>query len=88
VAEKLGLRGNDVEFSGGMVTAGGRSVPLAEAAKAGPLIGEDGIAYGDLDKAYVQATFAGQFAEVGVDSFTGEVRVRRMLQVVDAGRIL
>ncbi|WP_262272175.1 aldehyde oxidoreductase molybdenum-binding subunit PaoC [Microvirga yunnanensis] len=88
VATTFGMRGNDVDFSGGMVTAGGRSVPLAEAARAGPLVGQDGIAYGDLDKTYVQATFAGQFAEVGVDGFTGEVRMRRMLQVVDAGRVL
>jgi xanthine dehydrogenase YagR molybdenum-binding subunit len=61
---------------------------LAEAAKDGPLTGEDGIRFGDLDKKYVQSSFVAQFAEVGVDSFTGEVRVRRMLAAVDAGRVL
>jgi xanthine dehydrogenase YagR molybdenum-binding subunit len=88
VAERLGIRGNDVQFADGKVSSGGRSVALADAAKGGPVVGEDGITYGDLDKTYVQGTFAAQFAEAGVDSFTGEVRVRRMLQVVDAGRVL
>jgi xanthine dehydrogenase YagR molybdenum-binding subunit len=41
-----------------------------------------------LAKKYQQSTFAGHFVEVGVDSFTGETRVRRMLAVCAAGRIL
>jgi xanthine dehydrogenase YagR molybdenum-binding subunit len=88
VSARLGLNAEDVEFADGKVMSGNRSIPLAEAAKGGPLTGEDGIRFGDLDKKYVQASFAAQFAEVGVDSFTGEVRVRRMLAVVDAGRVL
>ena len=35
-----------------------------------------------------RSTFSGHFVEVGVDTFTGEVRVRRMLAVCAAGRIL
>ncbi|MFQ3384524.1 xanthine dehydrogenase family protein molybdopterin-binding subunit [Escherichia coli] len=35
-----------------------------------------------------RSTFAGHFVEVGVHSATGEVRVRRMLAVCAAGRIL
>ncbi len=35
-----------------------------------------------------QSTFAGHFVEVGVHSATGEVRVRHMLAVCAAGRIL
>jgi xanthine dehydrogenase YagR molybdenum-binding subunit len=88
VSARLGFKAEDVEFADGKVVSGNRSIPLAEAAKDGPLTGEDGIRFGDLDKKYVQASFAAQFAEVGVDSFTGEVRVRRMLAVVDAGRVL
>lgn len=68
--------------------AGDRSAALGEAARHGPLTAEDGIRYGDLDKTFVQATFAAQFAEVAVDSFTGETRIRRMLAVIDAGRVL
>ena len=44
--------------------------------------------YGDLDKKYQQSTFGAHFVEVGVDAVTGETRVRRMLAVCAAGRIL
>ena len=46
------------------------------------------IEYGDLDKKYQQSTFGAHFVEVGVDAATGETRVRRMLAVCAAGRIL
>ncbi|HWT20337.1 MAG TPA: molybdopterin cofactor-binding domain-containing protein, partial [Variovorax sp.] len=65
-----------------------RAVPLAEAAGAEGLMAEDGIEYGDLDKKYQQSTFGAHFVEVGVDAATGEIRVRRMLAVCAAGRIL
>jgi xanthine dehydrogenase YagR molybdenum-binding subunit len=41
-----------------------------------------------LDKAYAHAGFGAHFVEVGVDRDTGETRVRRMLGVFAAGRIL
>jgi xanthine dehydrogenase YagR molybdenum-binding subunit len=41
-----------------------------------------------LDASYSHAGFGAHFAEVGVDRDTGEVRVRRMLGVFAAGRIL
>src|SRR3954451_7799255 len=37
---------------------------------------------------FAQQTFGAHFAEVAVDSFTGEIRVKRMLAVCAAGRIL
>ncbi len=52
------------------------------------MTGEDSIEYGDLDKKYQQSTFAAHYVEVGVDTATGEIRVRRMLAVCAAGRIL
>src|SRR3978361_135945 len=61
---------------------------LAEAAGQEGLVAEDFIEYGDLDKRYQQSTFGAHFVEVGVDAFTGETRVRRMLAVCAAGRIL
>jgi xanthine dehydrogenase YagR molybdenum-binding subunit len=88
VAGKLGLAVADASFSDGMVRAGERAVPLAEAAGAEGLSAEDGIEYGDLDKKYQQSTFGAHFVEVGVDAVTGEIRVRRMLAVCAAGRIL
>jgi len=70
------------------VRAGGRSVPLAQVAQGGEIVGEDTMEYGDLDKKFQQSTFGAHFVEVGVDVATCEVRVRRMLAVCAAGRIL
>jgi len=88
VAQSLGFNSAEVEFTDGHVRAGSRSVPLGAAAAAADLVGEDEITYGDLAKRYAQQTFGAQFAEVGVDAATGEIRVRRMLAVCAAGRII
>jgi xanthine dehydrogenase YagR molybdenum-binding subunit len=88
VTQKLGLEANDADFSDGWVRTRTRSVPLADAAREGVLVAEDGIEYGDLSKRYQQSTFGAHFVEVGVDAVTGETHVRRMLAVCAAGRIL
>ncbi|MDL2354533.1 MAG: xanthine dehydrogenase family protein molybdopterin-binding subunit [Pseudomonadota bacterium] len=89
VAEKLGFAAAaEVEFADGQVRAGGRALPLGQAAEAGELVAEDFMEYGDLDKRFQQSTFGAHFVEVGVDIATGETRVRRMLAVCAAGRIL
>lgn len=88
VAQKLGMSQGDITFADGMVSAGGRSVPLAEAASAQGLVAEDTIEFGDLGKKVQQSTFGAHFVEVAVDIYTGEIRVRRMLAVCAAGRIL
>jgi xanthine dehydrogenase YagR molybdenum-binding subunit len=87
VGQRLGMTG-DLQFTDGEVRAGGRSAKLADATRTGPLTAEDFIEYGDLAKKYQQSTFAGHFVEVAVDSFTGQTRIRRMLAVCAAGRIL
>ncbi len=88
VAGRLGFDSADVAFADGRVRSGNRDAALADAARDGVLVAEDGIEYGDLAKKYQQSTFAGHFVEVGVDRYTGETRVRRMLAVCAAGRIL
>ena len=88
VAQKLGFNSADVAFTDGLVRSGNRSVTLAEAAGDSGLVAEDAIEYGDLDKKYQQSTFGAHFVEVGVDVATAEIRVRRMLAVCAAGRIL
>jgi xanthine dehydrogenase YagR molybdenum-binding subunit len=88
VAQKLGFNTSEAKFAEGQVGAGNRIVPLADAARDGDVVGEDAIEYGDLDKKYQQSTFGAHFVEVGVDAATGETRVRRMLAVCAAGRIL
>lgn len=88
VAQKLGFNSADAAFTGGKVRSGKRAVPLAEAAKAGEIVAEDAMEYGDLAKKFQQSTFGAHFVEVGVDSATAEIRIRRMLAVCAAGRIL
>ena len=88
VAAKLGLDPAAAVFADGRVHVGDRSAALADAARGGELVAEDLIEYGDLARRYQQSTFAGHFVEAAVDSFTGVTRVRRMLAVCAAGRIL
>ncbi|KQQ40779.1 xanthine dehydrogenase [Methylobacterium sp. Leaf125] len=88
VAQRLGFNSADVAFADGQVRSGNRTETLAKAASDGELVAEDSIEYGDLAKKQQQSTFAGHFVEVGVDIDTAEIRVRRMLAVCAAGRIL
>ncbi len=87
ITAKLGLP-SDAEFSGGQVVSGDQRIPLTQAALDGEISGEDRIEYGDLNKRYQESTFGGHFCEVSVDAISGEIRVRRMLAVCAAGRIL
>jgi len=87
-ARRLGFDADKAEFANGMVRTGSRSTSLARAADAGELVGEDTIEFGDLSKTFAQQTFGAHFVEVAVDSTTGEIRLRRMLAVCAAGRIL
>ncbi|USX24171.1 xanthine dehydrogenase family protein molybdopterin-binding subunit [Oxalobacteraceae bacterium OTU3CINTB1] len=88
IAQKAGLNAAEAEFTGGSVRAGGKSVTLQQAAQDGEIVAEDTMEYGDLDKKYQQSTFGAHFVEVAVDAYTGETRIRRMLAVCAAGRIL
>ncbi|MBY3141764.1 aldehyde oxidoreductase molybdenum-binding subunit PaoC [Rhizobium laguerreae] len=88
IAKKLGFNSEDIVFENGEVRSGNRSVPLAEAAGPDGLVGEDTIEWGELTETHQQSTFGAHFVEVGVDVATGESRIRRMLAVCAAGRIL
>ena len=88
VAQKLGFNSPDVTFADGQVHSGNRSAPLSQASADGELVAEDAIEYGDLTKTHQQSTFGAHFVEVGVDIATAEIRIRRMLAVCAAGRIL
>jgi xanthine dehydrogenase YagR molybdenum-binding subunit len=88
VAQKLGFNSADVAFADGKVSSGNRNALLGQAASDGEIVAEDAIEYGDLAKTHQQSTFGAHFVEVGVDVATAEIRVRRMLAVCAAGRIL
>jgi xanthine dehydrogenase YagR molybdenum-binding subunit len=88
LAQKAGFNTGQAEFAEGQVRAGGRAVPLASLAGPEGVTAENGIVFADLERKYAQASFGAHFCEAGVDLHTGEVRVRRMLTVAAAGRIL
>lgn len=89
ILQRLGFSSDGAGFADGSVTdASGRTATLREAAAGGELVAEDILEFGDLDKKFQQSTFGAHFVEVAVDAATGETRIRRMLAVCAAGRIL
>jgi len=88
IAAKAGFDPASARFESGRIRSSNRSMELGKAVGDAGITVEDAIEYGDLDKKFQQSTFAGHFVEVGVNRFTGETRVRRMLAVCAAGRIL
>jgi xanthine dehydrogenase YagR molybdenum-binding subunit len=72
--------------SGAAVLAACRNLKAALAS--GVREAEGSVTPAAQDGNYAHAGFGAQFVEVGVDRDTGEVRVRRMLGVFAAGRIL
>ena len=89
ILQRLGFASDGAVFANGSVTdASGRTATLRDAAAGGELVAEDVLEFGDLDKKFQQSTFGAHFVEVAVDAATGETRIRRMLAVCAAGRIL
>jgi xanthine dehydrogenase YagR molybdenum-binding subunit len=88
VVQRLGFDPAGAVFADGRVTSGDRSTSLKQAAAGGTLTAEDKIEFGELDKTWQLSTFGAHFVEVGVDIYTGAIRLRRMLAVCAAGRII
>lgn len=88
IARQLGMDPAKARFENAEVRQGDRSAPLTEAAADGALTAEDGIEFGDLDQRYRLSSFGAHFVEVAVHAATAEVRIKRMLAVCSAGRIL
>jgi xanthine dehydrogenase YagR molybdenum-binding subunit len=82
-----GLSGEAV-FEDGFVRAGNVSKALSEIAGPEGITAEGEVKPGKLENAYTQAGYGAHFCEVAVDRDTGEIRIRRMLGVFTAGRIL
>ena len=88
LAERMGTDPADMTLKDGHAIAANRRVPLAQLVGAAPIEAMGRIAQGSNAQHYSQAAHGAQFAEVAVNAVTGEVRVRRMLGVFEAGRIL
>ncbi|MGG2396937.1 aldehyde oxidoreductase molybdenum-binding subunit PaoC [Pseudomonas sp. SH1-B] len=88
IARQLGFDPTQATYEAGEVRQGERRASLTEATLDGPLEAEDGIEFGDLNERYRLSTFGAHFVEVAVHAATAEIRVKRMLAVCSAGRIL
>ncbi len=88
LARRLGCEEDALQLQDGKATGGGKESELT-ALLAGDTIEAEGHIEPDetMEKAK-QATYGSYFAEVAVNAVTGETRVRRMLGVFGAGRIL
>src|ERR1700722_3306359 len=88
LAALAGVDPDKARFAEGQIEAAGQSTPLIG------LVGPEGVdADGEIrpgatSTEFSQQSYGAHFAEVGVDIDTGEVRLRRMLGVFTAGRIL
>ena len=88
LARKLGVPVADAVFEGGRVAGAGRSDSLGALAGTLGLEASGEIKPGAMAKQFSQQAYGAHFAEVGVNMDTGEIRLRRMLGVFAAGRIL
>jgi xanthine dehydrogenase YagR molybdenum-binding subunit len=87
LAWNAGMDPATARFADGSISSGEQSRKLADLV--GPGMEADGeIRPGRNNKDFSQQSYGAHFAEVGVDEDTGEVRLRRMLGVFTAGRIL
>jgi xanthine dehydrogenase YagR molybdenum-binding subunit len=85
--QKAGLNPDNADFADGAVSADGQTVRLD--GLVGDGLSADGAATpGNSREAFIQQSYGAHFAEVGVSEVTGEIRLRRMLGVFTAGRIL
>jgi xanthine dehydrogenase YagR molybdenum-binding subunit len=87
-----GLNNNRIDFVNGKIRAGDGSLRLADLIN---LVAPQGLdaqgaveAAGDNYRNYSQHSYGAHFVEVAVDIDTAEMRIRRMLSVIGAGRIL
>ena len=85
VAQKLGFNSADVAFADGQVARETGKCRSARPRRTVRSSQKTPSNMATLRKHYQQSTFGAHFVEVGVDTATAEIRVRRMLAVCAAG---
>ncbi|MFA6113189.1 MAG: xanthine dehydrogenase family protein molybdopterin-binding subunit [Sphingomonas sp.] len=88
LAKRMDTSPENMTLKDGHAIAGNRRVALDELVGDAPIVAMGKISQGRNARTYSQAAHGAQFAEVAVNAVTGAVRVRRMLGVFEAGRIL
>ena len=88
LAQAAGIDPASATFADGNIQGGGKSVTLVSLAGLGGMEPRARSSRGDMKTKWSQQSYGAHFAEVGVNMDTGEARLRRMLGVFTAGRIL
>jgi xanthine dehydrogenase YagR molybdenum-binding subunit len=88
ISERLDADESGLTLKDGQAVAGNRAVSLADLLNGETITADGHVEPGEAEDKVRQATYGAYFAEVGVSSMTGETRLRRMLGVFAAGRIL
>lgn len=88
ICERLGCDPDDLTLRDGAAITANRRIALTEVLGGEAWSEEGHVEPGRSLKETRQSTFGAHFAEVAVSAVTGEARVRRMLGVYAAGRIL
>ena len=88
LCERFACDDADLTLKDGDAISGNRKMSLIDILDGEPIEASGKIKPGDTMKDYAQAGYGAYFCEVAVSSVTGETRVRRMLGVFAAGRIL
>lgn len=88
LAERMDVAETELTLKDGMAIAGNRQLLLTDVIAGEAMVGHGHIEPGATSEDVRQASYGAFFAEVGVNAVTGETRVRRMLGVFGAGRIL
>lgn len=87
VASKMGCPADALVLTGGRAECDDRAGDLADLVTE-EIVAEATIEKGKTDESHFSSGFGAHYAEVAVNEWTGEVRVRRMLGVMSMGRIL
>jgi xanthine dehydrogenase YagR molybdenum-binding subunit len=88
LCSRLACEEVDLTLKDGFAIAGNKRIALPELLGGEAIERIGRIEPGKVRKNYAQAMFGGFFCEVGVNAWTGEVRMRRMIGAFSIGRVL
>ncbi|MEO9132824.1 MAG: xanthine dehydrogenase family protein molybdopterin-binding subunit [Sphingomonas sp.] len=88
LADAMGCAPDALTLKDGFATADNRRAAIGSLVGDKDIVAEGRISPGAQEKETRQSSYGAHFCEVGVNAVTGEVRVRRMLGMFAAGRIL
>ncbi|MET1756369.1 xanthine dehydrogenase family protein molybdopterin-binding subunit [Novosphingobium sp. RD2P27] len=88
LAEQLGTTEAELTLKDGFAIAGNRRVALPDLLNGSAIERNGHFKPGDITKAYAAAMYGAFFAEVAVNAYTGETRMRRFSGAFGLGRVL